>query len=97
MSHSHPTPMCVCLRARVRACLCVCLRCVCVCVLAGVQQQELEPAHVNARRYLEATKAKLRETLGPLAHVMLRHHEQRQEEDKQAHRAVSIPPLSGLE
>jgi hypothetical protein len=64
-------------------------------MLAGVQQQELEPSHVNARRYLEATKAKVRETLGPLAHVMLRDHEQRKEEEKQAHRPASVPPLSG--
>ena len=35
----------------------------------------LEPTHVNAKRYLEATKAKVRDTLGPLAEAMLRPHQ----------------------
>lgn len=36
---------------------------------------ELQPTHVNAKRYLEATKAKVRDTLGPLADAMLRPHQ----------------------
>lgn len=32
---------------------------------------EIRPHHANARRYLEATRAKVRDTLGPLADAML--------------------------
>lgn len=58
---------------------------------AYVHVQKIEPTHVNAKRYFEATKAKVRETLGPLADVMLRKHEQQHHEHQDDKRASETP------